>query len=215
MVIGYSILKGLGLKSNLIAVGLATAWFFRLSGFIFYNRIWKRHVDPRYEEMRKNKNDYLYYFFQFQLQAVLTVFTAVPLYYALGNTISNPLNLLGVGLCIAGILGEALADQQLQKFKNSKPEKGAVFREGLFKYSRHPNLFFDLTFWTGMAFIGINFTNYCSVISLLGPAFLWFIMYKLTIPITTKHMKKTRPNYEKVIAETHTFWPFTPKTTMH
>jgi steroid 5-alpha reductase family enzyme len=216
LVIGYSIFSSSGvLKAapygNVIGLALLTVWFLRLSGFIFYNRIVKPHVDPRYEALRKNRNELVYYFFQFHLQGLLCVFTAIPLYYVLTKSAMNPLNWLGVGMCIAGILGEATADQQLQKFKNNRKTSTEVFRQGFFKYARHPNLFFELVFWTGMTMIGISPLNYCTYVAILGPTLLWAIMYYLTIPVTTRHMIKTKPNYKQIMAETHTFWPFTAK----
>ena len=216
-VLGYSIFSSqkellkISPYGNWIGMGLLAIWFLRLSGFIFYNRIWKRHVDPRYEDMRRNKNELIYYFFQFQLQGVLCVFTAIPLYYVLLKSSMNIINWAGVALCIAGIIGEAQADNQIQKFKNTRTSSTDVFREGWFKYSRHPNLFFELCIWTGIAALAITPSNYCSFLALLGPTFLWAIMYYLTIPVTRRHMKKTKPNYDKVISETNVFWPFSGK----
>jgi steroid 5-alpha reductase family enzyme len=212
-IIGLSILNSNGFSFNNYYIGLPllTLWFLRLSGFIFYNRIWKPHVDPRYEHMRRNRNEILYYFFQFQIQGVLCVFTSIPLYFLFTNKSLTPLNLFGVGLCIAGIIGEALADHQLQKHKDTRTNNNSVFKGGLFKYSRHPNLFFELTFWSGISLLSVNLNNPCSLLSLSGPILLYLIMRYLTIPITTKHMMKTKPNYKEHIAESNMFWPFSPK----
>lgn len=206
-IVGYSIFGQNAKFNNIIALGLLTAWFLRLSGFLFYNRILKPYVDPRYEKLAERKNKTLYYFFQFQLQGVLCMFTAIPLYYVFQVGSFNILNYLGVALCIVGIVGESIADHQLQQFKNRRSDSNSVFREGLFKNARHPNLFFELVFWTGMALIGVNFSSACSALTFLGPFILWAVMNYLTIPITTKHMKK-KPNYREIMNETNKFWPF-------
>jgi len=161
--------------------------------------------------MRKNRNEILYYFFQFHIQGFLCVFTSIPLYFLFANKSLNPLNLIGIGLCLAGIAGEAIADNQIQKFKNIRTKNNTVYREGLFKNARHPNLFFELTFWNGIALLGLNLSNTCSLLTLSGPFLLYLIMKYLTIPVTTRHMIKSKPNYKEIIAATNTFWPFSAK----
>ena len=204
-----SLLKG---NNQKIAFLLLSVWFVRLSGFIFYHRIWKKHKDPRYEMLAKSNKtkETVFSLFQFQLQAVMTIFTAAPLYFifsnpqiALGNN-----HYIGISLCLIGILGEALADKQLQNFKDSKDKKEITFRGGLFKKARHPNLFFDLCFWTGMAIFAYNSGNKYSLFAFCGPILLWSIMNYLTIPVTTSYMKSKRENYDLVIKSTNKFLPF-------
>lgn len=212
-IIGYSIYSSNQL-SSILGMSLLTGWFIRLSGFLFYFRIYRPYVDPRYEQLSRNRNKILYYFFQFQFQGILIcLFTSTPLYFILTNKEElRSYNFVGVFLSLVGIIGETISDFQLQKFKNEKEIQGedtkGVFRKGLFKKARHPNLFFELVFWFGMGLIGFNHTEMCSLFSFFGPVSLWAIMYFLTIPITTRHMLKTRENYDKVIAETNTFIPF-------
>ena len=134
--------------------------------------------------------------------------TSTPLYYVFMNNEKNIFNYFGIVLCLIGILGEALADHQLQRHKDKRQKNNSVFREGLFKNARHPNLFFELVFWFGIGFIGFNKSNIFTLMSFGGPTFLWMIMYYLTIPITTRHMLKTKEDYKKVMTETNMFWPF-------
>jgi len=65
-------------------------------------------------------------------------------------------------------------------------------RSGLWKFSRHPNLFFELITWIGFSIIGIN-NQIAEFIGFLSPVFLWMVMNFLTIPITEKTMAKNRP----------------------
>lgn len=212
--VGYSLYSLAGVpKSSFggtLAFFLLGLWFVRLSGFLLYNRILKPYVDPRYEilaQRNQNTSKTLYYFFQFNLQAVLTMITATPLYFVFTNSLFRSYNYLGAGLCLVGVLGEAIADNQLQNYKNRRDSSEGVFREGLFKNARHPNLFFELVFWFGMGLIGFNHANFCTIFALFGPTMLWAIMNYLTIPLTTKHMLKSKKDYQKVIEETNKFWP--------
>lgn len=194
---------------------LLTSWLLRLGGFLFYYRIWKQHVDPRYKALSNKYEGWrkkLYFFFQFQMQGVLFTLTSIPLFWLFAESSKRQLNfvnVIGIGLAIIGILGEAVADQQLQNFKDRKIDetnKNSLFREGLFKNSRHPNLFFELCFWTGMAFFAINYSNLYSIFALVGPILLWAIMNYLTIPITMNHMK-SKPGYLEYLKETNKFLP--------
>lgn len=209
--IGLSLYLNSGAKlvtPSTLVMGLVAIWFMRLGGFIFYNRIYKsNHVDPRYEKLRKNRNELTYYFFQFQFQGILLTLTSIPLIYAFkANHQLNFVNYIGFLMCIIGILGEAVADQQLQNYKdNNTTGIKDVFRGGLFKNSRHPNLFFELVFWFGISLTSIH--NFSSLFSLVGPTLLFLIMKYLTIRITEKHMMDSRPNYKEVIKETNMFLP--------
>jgi steroid 5-alpha reductase family enzyme len=196
---------------SIIGSSLLFLWFFRLSGFIFYNRIYKKYVDPRYEKLaqKRNINKTAFYFIQFQLQGVLSVLTSIPLYFALSSVRSlSMVNYMFAAFAAIGIIGEAIADQQLQNFKSNRKEGEQLFREGLFKKARHPNLFFELVFWVGIAGFAYNPSNIGSLFAFVGPAMLWAIMYYLTIPVTTKHMMRTKTNYDQVIRETNMFFPF-------
>ena len=209
---GFTNFSNLFQKTNLIGLGLTSIWFIRLSGFIFYYRIINHYKDPRYKELANNRNmsEISFSFIQFQLQGILSTLTSIPLFYALKNG-RRPLNLLNrfaIVTAILSILGEAIADYQLQRFKEMRKNNSEILRDGLFKKARHPNLFFELMFWTSIAAFGISVKNPFSLFAFSGPFILWGIVYFLTIPITTNHMIKTKPNYEKVIAETNMFYPF-------
>jgi steroid 5-alpha reductase family enzyme len=194
---------------NILGYTLLTIWFLRLSGFLFYTRIWNRHKDPRYTEMVKEYNiaEHLFSFFQFQFQGVLIAITAIPLYFMFIYE-KSLLNYFAAVLVAVGIIGQSIADFQLQTFKQNRKDDKDVYRGGLFKKARHPNLFFDLCIWTGFATFSVKFGKPDSYLAFLGPVFLWCLMNFVTIPITTKHMKLKRPGYEEVIKNTNKFIPF-------
>lgn len=80
-----------------------------------------------------------------------------------------------------------------------------IYREGLWKKSRHPNLFFEFVIWVGFAIAGINDT--ISLVGLIGPFVLLLLMYFVTIPITERTMKKKRPNWDQYVKETNRISP--------
>ena len=58
-------------------------------------------------------------------------------------------DVIGFAISLVAIEIERRADNQLRAFK-SNPSSTGVCREGLWKFSRHPNYFGEITFWLGL-----------------------------------------------------------------
>lgn len=89
----------------------------------------------------------------FEFQAALNVFLSLPLLLACLNP-QPGLQLLeycGIGLALAGLIGESSADAQLAAFRRDPRNRGGVCEAGLWRYSRHPNYFFEWLIWLGYA----------------------------------------------------------------
>ena len=197
-------------------------WSFRLA-YHLSKRICKEFNDPRYEmifaEYTVNRN--ILYFIQFELQALLTCLTSCCLYFIFrDNRVSSDLGeffeywnyVLGIILVIIGIIGEAISDYQLENFKNTFYGGGGdksvkkVCEEGLWKYSRHPNLFFEFCIWVGFGLSGIREAG--DLLSLISPASLFIVVNFLSVPITEKHMSKSRPYWPDYLLRTNKYFPF-------
>lgn len=198
---GYKSLKG-----NLI-YGLLIVWTLRL-GSLMFSRVWKKHSDPRYEiVLSRFKNKTRGKFIHFQLQALFTVFTGSSFYFVFNNLdklkFSSSFFLMGTGMVLMGIIGEAIADAQIEKFKkkikkndtekkeNTTFVKKGLYREGLWKNARHPNLFFEFVTWFGFGLLGMRIEWY-TFASFLAPFILCLIVNGASVPITEKMMKGRR-----------------------
>lgn len=119
-------------------------------------------------------------------------------------------NIASIGLIVTGIVGQAIVDNQLQNFKNKRmagKTKETICKTGLWNNCRHPNLFFELVAWYGVAALGV--TNISTIWALSGPFMLYLIMDELTVPLTTKTMRSKRgAEYDEYIQNTNTYWPF-------
>ncbi|MBM0104534.1 DUF1295 domain-containing protein [Steroidobacter sp. S1-65] len=129
-------------------------WSVRLAGHLA-KRIIGEPEEGRYQDLRQRwaSNLNTMFFGFFQLQAALNVVLALPLLIACLNPEPrlHVLEVMGVAIWLTGLIGESIADSQLASFKRSASNHGAVCDVGLWRYSRHPNYFFEWTIWIGYA----------------------------------------------------------------
>jgi steroid 5-alpha reductase family enzyme len=114
------------------------------------------HEDWRYKMLReKNPATYpLINFAGIHLFPTIMVFLGMLPVYVMSSRFSDadinqPLFLLGLLITFAAILIELIADEQMHQFKKSA-KKGEYINYGLWKYSRHPNYFGEISFWFGL-----------------------------------------------------------------
>lgn len=137
-----------------IIAAMYALWSVRLAGHLA-KRIIGQPEEGRYVELRRRwaANLNAKFFGFFQLQALLNVVLALPLLIACMNPEPrvHALEALGVAIWLVGLLGESIADGQLAAFKRGSSGHDAVCDVGLWRYSRHPNYFFEWTIWIGYA----------------------------------------------------------------
>jgi steroid 5-alpha reductase family enzyme len=120
---------------------------------------------------------------------------------------------IAIPIWLLAVLGETFADRQLANFRADPKNKGQVCQTGLWKYSRHPNYFFEWLHWWTYAAIGIG--HWWGWINLLFPAAMAFFLFKLTgIPSTEEQALKSRGEaYRRYQQSTNRFFPWFPKET--
>jgi steroid 5-alpha reductase family enzyme len=118
---------------------------------------------------------------------------------------------VGAAIWLVGMAGEALADQQLKNFKKNPLNKGKTCQKGLWKYSRHPNYFFEWLIWIAYATFAI--TSPWGFIGVLSPALLLYFLLGLTgIPATEAQALRSRGSeYREYQQRTSAFVPWFPK----
>ena len=118
---------------------------------------------------------------------------------------------IGAGIWLVSILCEAIADLQLSAFKKNPENKGKTCREGLWKYSRHPNYFFEWMMWIGYAVFALG--SPWGWLGLLSPALVLYFLFGSTgIPATEAQALRTRGNaYREYQRATSSFVPWFPK----
>ncbi len=190
-------------------------WGARLAVHLLIDRVLTGPEDGRYQMMREKLggriNPVLFFFFQ--AQAAIVVILSVPFLIACADARPAPdgWDFAGSGLWIIGITGEFLADRQLKRFKARRDSEGRVCNVGLWRYSRHPNYFFEWLMWCAYAIIA--FPASWGWVALSGPALILFFVLKVTgIPPTEARALRSRGDaYRRYQQSTSAFFPWFPK----
>lgn len=189
-------------------------WSSRLAFMLLKRVLGGRPEDPRYQDIRAGwgKNADLNFFFFFEFQALLVVILALPFFISSQN--GSPLSffeIAGFLIWLTGFLGEAAADGQLLEFKGRAENKCKPCDAGLWKYSRHPNYFFEWVIWVGY------FVYACGSpggwVSIVCPLLMAHFLVNVSgIPPAEAQALKTKGDlYRSYQKRTSAFIPWRPK----
>jgi len=197
-----------------LVAGLTAVWSLRLGGHILA-RTMRGGDDPRYAHLRKRWGDdfprRLFWFLQ--MQAAAAVILVVTIMTAARNP--APLlgwaDLLGAVVLLVAVAGEAVADHQLSRFKAAAGNPGKVCDAGLWRFSRHPNYFFEWLAWVAWPVIAIDVSGGYpwGFMALSGPVLMyWLLVHVSGIPPLEAHMVRSRGEpYRDYRRRVSAFWP--------
>lgn len=199
---------------RLLAGSLIVIWSLRLTAYLF-RRVVGHPEEGRYAMLRARWGDdadrRLFRFYQ--MQAVAALAFATPILVAAWN--SAPLNPIAAttSLCIwgLGVGGLWLADRQLERFKSAPENAGRTCRAGLWRYSRHPNYFFEWIHW--WAYLPLAaFAPYWMVALAVPLLLLYFVLFVTGIPPTEAQALASRgQDYRRYQRTTSAFVPWIPR----
>lgn len=204
---------------RVLLAGLAGLWGYRLAGYLFFNRVLGRPEDGRYAMLRERwgerANTFLFVFFQ--IQAFWVVLFALPFLGVTANPSAFPRWFDGAGLLIwlVAVVGESIADVQLARFREDPSHRGQTCRIGLWRYSRHPNYFFEWIHW--FAYLLLAWGSPLAMVGFLGPIVMLIFLYKITgIPYTEKCALASRgDDYRRYQQTTSAFIPWFSREVKH
>ena len=205
------------LRTTILTV-MAVIWSLRLGTYLLI-RIAKHHPqeDPRYVGLRESfpQRPWLMFFGFFLLQGLLIGILSAPFAIALSNPRPGlgPWEIAGIAVWVIGIVGEILADAQLKRFRGSAANKGRVCDAGLWRYSRHPNYFFEWVIWIAWFLFAMSSPG--GWIALIGPLVMGHFLVNVTgIPPAEAQALKSRGDaYREYQRKTSAFIPWFPKRT--
>jgi steroid 5-alpha reductase family enzyme len=204
-------------QRRILVAAMTGTWGFRLAYYLA-RRVRREPEDGRYQFIREwaGARVQAFLFGFFQIQAIWAVLFAIPPLVVMVAA-DRPLglfDLLGVVVFVAALIGEAIADRQLARFKARPDSRGKTCREGLWRYSRHPNYFFEWVHWFAYCVMAIGI-GHIGWITLMGPALMLFFLLKVTgIPPTEQQALRSRgEDYRQYQQTTSPLIPWFPKET--
>ncbi|VWB53657.1 DUF1295 domain-containing protein [Burkholderia lata] len=202
---------GAGLNRALVALG-GGLWGLRLA-----RHLWRRNhrqpEDARYRQFRLQWGDAAArnLFWLFQLQALISMALSVAFFVPAYSAAAPSRFALAAAVAIwfAAVAGEAAADRQLKRFLADPGQRGQVCRAGWWRYSRHPNYFFECLHWLAYTVLAIGMP--WGALTLLPPFLMaWLLLRVSGLPLLEARLVDTRPGYREYMRTTSALIPWPP-----
>jgi steroid 5-alpha reductase family enzyme len=198
---------------GLLVSGLVLVWGVRLALHI-HARNRGKGEDPRYLKWREEWGKWfvLRSFLQvFMLQGILLLMVAIPIVYA--NTAPAAplgwLDLLGLAIWLYGFGFEAIGDWQLLMFIRNPDNKGKLMTSGLWRYTRHPNYFGEVTLWWGIWLMVLALPG--GWLTVIGPLTITFLILKVSGIPMLEEPYEDRADFQEYKRRTSTLFPLPPR----
>ena len=200
---------------QLVVASMIAAWSLRL-GFHIAARARSAGDDPRYRQLATqwgaDASRRMFWFLQSQAAVGAILAMSVALAAQNPNSAVRIQDVVGIVVLVAALIGEAVADSQLRDFKARAADRSAVCDIGLWRWSRHPNYFFEWLAWLAYPVIAIDLSgvNPWGWVALLAPACMyWVLVHVSGIPPLESHMVRTRGEaFRSYQRRTRPFLPF-------
>lgn len=196
---------------RIAVLALIAVWAARLGSHIAL-RTRGAGEDPRYakfiEEWGESAAWRLFVFLQIQALAAFILVLAV--FLAASNEAPFPraIDIIALLVGLTALVGEAVSDAQLARFRKTPQAKTDVCEVGLWRYSRHPNYFFEWLFWCSWPLFALAMPAW-SWLSLLAPMLMyWLLVHVSGVPPLEEHMLRTRGHKFRALQErVNAFFP--------
>lgn len=192
---------------------LVTIWGVRLAWHI-HRRHQGRPEDFRYAAWRKEWGAWLLprsYAQIFLLQGALMYCIALPVMVVnlSSSVFASAYAVMGFGVWCVGFAFESVGDAQLARFIADPAQKGKLLMTGLWKYTRHPNYFGEVTQWWGLWCVAVASTG--AWWTVIGPMMITgLILWVSGVPMLEAKMK-LHPDFAEYARRTNRFFPMIPR----
>lgn len=210
----YAIFGSAPLELRLLLAAMGGFWGLRL-GWHLWQRNHGKPEDWRYARFRKewgaDVNRNMFWFFQFQnvFTLILSALAFMPVAYRVDSP-GPVLVLLAIAIWIVSVVGETAADRQMERFRRNPANKGRICRDGLWRYSRHPNYFFECLHWA--AYVPLAIGAPWGWVTLAAPVVMAALLIKLSgVPMLEAEMLQSKKGYADYMRSTSMLIPWPPK----
>lgn len=198
---------------KILTLLLVSIWGLRLSWHLT-SRNSQKNEDWRYKKLRsrwKKLRVLQTYSKIYLFQGLLVLIIGAPVIAILTSGQEPRANVAVAGFAVwcIGIVYEAVADYQLKKFKDKKDKKSsAVFDQGLWRYSRHPNYFGEIVSWLGAATAALSTRQWWAIAS---PVVLAYMLLRVSGEPLLRKKFKSNKTYQQYVKTTSLLVPLPPK----
>ena len=179
-------------------------WSLRLTYNWYLNWTNLDHEDFRYIDL-KNNNRFLAFIndlFGIHLIPTLIVNASLyPIYIALTSDSLSNLVYVGFILIIVAVTVQYISDDQMRKFRKNDNNFGKTMKYGLWKYSRHPNYFGEVSFWFGIYLFALA-SGTTSILLLACPMLMLALFVFISCPMMDNRSLKKRSDYRGYMKKT-------------
>jgi steroid 5-alpha reductase family enzyme len=213
-VLSYITQAPVGVERISLTAMLVFLYAGRLGLHIYFQRMAGQLEDGRYRRLRQKWGDSesVNMFVYFQWKAVSVAVFSLPFLVVLWNPRppTSMVELLGLLIWGVAVAGESKADRQLAHFLADPRNQGRVCREGLWRYSRHPNYFFDWLHWCSYVVMTMGASGW--LFTWVGPIGMGLLFKMTAIPRAEEQALSSRgEEYKAYQAMTNAFFPWFPR----
>ena len=201
---------------GIVLAAMVAIWCIRLGTFLFIRIQSKGGTDSRFEKIKVKPARFLV---AWTLQGLWVVLTASAALVAITAQEREPVGVflwIGSAVWLFGFAWETIADAQKSAFKKDPANKGKFIDTGLWKWSRHPNYFGEITLWLGVLIVATPVLSGWGYLALISPVFVTLLLTKISgINLQEKQAKERwgdDPDYREYRRNTPALLPKLPKT---
>jgi len=192
----------LSISVILWAIRLTINWI-----YTFDNLCW---IDWRYKNIKeKTKIFYpIVNFLGIHLVPTLVVYCCIlPLVFVFYNNVElNAFVIIFFILSILSFTMQGIADYEMHRFRKNK--NSTFIRNGLWKYSRHPNYLGEIMMWWSIGLASVIALGFKEYYPLLVGAFLNTLLFLfISIPLAEHHQASRKEGFDEYKAETRMLLP--------
>lgn len=203
----------------IISNSLILVWALRLH--IHLLKRYKGKEDYRYAKWREDwekegKNvAFTSWYFVFMLQGLFACINNLSAVYISmnANKYAEPINsvdVFGIVVWAIGFYFEAVGDYQLTKFKKDPDNEGMIMKQGLWKYSRHPNYFGEATMWWGIYILAFNLGQ-GGQLTIFSALVMTILLRFVSGVEMLEEKQRQKPEFQVYMRETNAFFPLCKK----
>ena len=197
-----------------LLMGLTAAWGLRLGAHLAARRRREPGEDRRYTALRERRGAAFVRWSAvgvFGLQGILILVVSLPIQVAAAQGgRAFPWAVPGCLVFAVGLAFEAVGDEQLRRFRPTRPTPGAVLDRGLWRYTRHPNYFGDVCVWWGLWLVALTASG--TWWTAVGPLAMTGVLIRVSgKTLLERDIAARRPGYGEYVERTSGFLPRPPR----